>query len=216
MIFKLPSNTRVGIAVHSPTTTKLKDDYTEYLLINPTKDWIFDTIDYEGYFDYNLRTPWKFIGSVGKIFGNENFGGFINMDAEYSHNQGIKYNYSKYSSNTDVLDAEKEINEKLNKDLKGAFNIRLGGELAIRKLRLRAGAAFYDSPFKADADYNPATVLSGGIGYRGDSFYIDLAYVNSQYNYAYYPYVADNKTRSPKVEIDKTINKFNATVGLKF
>jgi hypothetical protein len=189
MIFKLPSNTR---------------------------DWIFDTIDYEGYFDYNLRTPWKFIGSVGKIFGNENFGGFINMDAEYTHNQGMKYNYRKYSSNTDILDAEKEINEKLNKDLKGAFNIRLGGELAIRKLRLRAGAAFYDSPFKSDADFNPATVLSGGIGYRGDSFYIDLAYVNSQYNYAYYPYVADNKTRSPKIEIDKTINKFNATVGLKF
>lgn len=215
-IAKLPGKTRVGLSVHTPSWLKLKDDYNEYLEVKTINFWIFDTIDYEGYFDYNLKTPWKFIGSVGKIFGNENVGGFVNMDAEYIYNPGMKFNYHKYSSSSDDLDAEKEINDKLEKDLKGAFNIRLGAELAVKKFRIRGGAAFYDSPFKSDADYNPATVLSAGIGYRGDSFYIDLAYVNSKYNYAYYPYVADNKSRSPRIDIDKTINKFNATVGLKF
>jgi hypothetical protein len=216
VIAKLPAKTRVGLSVHTPSMMKLKDDYNEYLEVKTINFWIFDTIDYEGYFDYNLKTPWKFIGSAGKIFGNENIGGFVNMDAEFISNAGMKFNYHKYSSSSDDLDAEKEINNKLQKDLKGAFNIRVGAELAIKKFRLRGGAAFYDSPFKSDSDYNPATVLSTGIGYRGDSFYIDLAYVNSKYNYAYYPYVAENRTRSPRIDIDKTINKLNATVGLKF
>ena len=216
VIVKLPAKTRVGLSVHTPSMMRLKDDYSEYLELKTINFWIFDTIDYEGYFDYNLKTPWKFIGSVGKIFGDENLGGFINMDAEYIYNSGMKFNYHKYSSSSDDLDAEREINDQLKKDLKGAFNVRIGAELAMKKFRLRGGAAFNDSPFKSDADYDPATVLSAGIGYRGDSFYIDLAYVNSKYSYAYYPYVADNKSRSTKIDVDKTINKINATVGLKF
>ncbi len=214
-IFKLPAKTRVGISFHTPSIIRFKDDYYEYLEVKTVNDWIFDTIDYEGYFDYNLKTPWKFIGSIGKVFGNEKFGGFINMDAEYINNPGMKFNYHKYSSATEDLNAEKQINNKLDKDLKGAFNIRLGSELAIWKFRIRGGLAFYDSPFKSDADYNPATVLSAGLGYRGNSFYIDLAYVNSKYNYAYYPYIAD-KNNSPRIDIDKSINKFNATIGMKF
>lgn len=216
VIAKLPAKTRVGLSVHTPSMMKLKDDYYEYGELNTINGWPSDTIDYEGYFDYNFKTPWKFIGSVGKIFGNENVGGFVNMDAEYIYNPGMKFNYHKYSSSSDDLDAEKEINDKLQKDLKGAFNIRIGAELAIKKFRVRGGAAFYDSPFKSDSDYNPATVLSTGIGYRGNSFYIDLAYVNSKYNYVYSPIDVDIKSKSPRIDIDKTINKFNATVGLKF
>lgn len=216
VIVKLPAGTRAGLSIHTPTYLRLKDDYYEYLNVYPINGWIFDTIDYDGYFDYNMKTPLKIIGSLGKVFGNEKFGGFINIDAEYSDNPGMKFNFTKYSDNADDEKAQKEINDKIAKDLKGAFNIRIGGELAVKKLRLRAGTAVYDSPFKSDSDYNPALIFSGGIGYRGEGFYIDLAYVHSSYSYGYYPYVAADKSRSPRIDIDKTIDKFNATIGLKF
>lgn len=216
VIVSLPASTRVGFSVHTPTWLRLKDDYYEYLDISGINNWEFTQIDYEGYFDYNLRTPWKFIGSLGKIFGDTDLGGFVNIDAEYINNPGMKFNFTRYSNTPEEEQNQREANEELERDLKGAFNIRLGGELAIKKFRIRAGAAFYDSPFKADADSDPGRVLSAGIGYRGDSYYVDFAYVNSMFSYGYLPYTADIKARSPRVEIDKLINKFNVTVGLRF
>ena len=216
IIAKLPQNIRVGLSAHTPTSFRLKDDYYEYFYVNPINGWEFSDIDYEGYFDYKLNTPWKFIGSVGKIFGNENLGGFINVDAEYLNYEANRFNLTAYSSYDDDAEYEDELNDEISKKLSSVFNVRFGGELALKKFRLRAGMAFDESPFKSDSNYDPVKVISGGLGYRGDNYYIDVAYLQSTNSYGFSPYTADDQLRSPIVNIDKTLGKFTATLGFKF
>lgn len=216
IIAKLPQNIRVGLSAHTPTSFRLKDDYYEYFYVNPINGITFSDIDYEGYFDYKLITPWKFIGSAGKIFGNENIGGFINIDAEYLNFGSSKFDLTAYSSYEEDAIYEEELNNEINKKLSSVFNVRFGGELAIKKFRIRAGMAFDESPFKTESEYNPVKVISGGLGFRGNSYYLDVAYLQSTNSYGFSPYTADDITRSPLVNIDKTLGKFTATLGFKF
>ena len=54
------------------------------------------------------------------------------------------------------------------------MNIRLGGELALDNFRLRAGVGLYGKPGAGEDGFN--TTYSGGVGVRGESFFLDLGY----------------------------------------
>lgn len=215
-IIKMPSDIRVGLAVHTPITFRMKDDYEESMNVSEINGWDFTNFDDVGYFDYKFVTPWKFIGSIGKVFGNEKLGGFINLDGEFLNYSGAKFNFHAFSSDTIDIANEKYVNTQINTRLKSTINLRLGGELAFHKLRLRGGIGMYDNAFTSSQNYDPSYVKSLGIGYRGNSMYFDVAFLTSQQSYAYYPYTADEIDRSPQVNVDKTINKITATLGLKF
>ena len=169
---------RLGLSVHTPTTYKLKDDYTEYFSVD-SRNYIFDTVSYDGYFDYKLSTPWKFVGSLGKIFKTDQFGGFINLDIEYIGYSGMVYNFRKYSTDEYDLENEKDQNRAIRDELKSVINFKLGSEIAMEKFRFRIGGALADSPFIVSDKYNPEITYSFGLGYRENNFYIDFAFIGT-------------------------------------
>ncbi|MEZ4907687.1 MAG: hypothetical protein R2771_08650 [Saprospiraceae bacterium] len=158
----------------------------------------------------------KFIASANKVFGNENVGGFINIDAEYLNYGSSNFNLTAYSDEEDDALYEDELNSEIEKTLSSVLNVRFGGELALKRFRIRGGVAFDQSPFKHTSDYDPVKVVSGGLGYRGDNFYIDAACLLSTNSYGYSPYTATDQLRSPIVNIDKKLTKFTTTFGFKF
>lgn len=214
-IYMTPNNYRFGLSVHSPTSLKLKDDYSEDFTV-ASRNFIFDTLSYSGYFDYKLSTPWRLIGSLGKVFKGSDISGFVNFDAEYVGYANARYNFRKYSSDEYDLENEKTQNRAIREGLRSAFNFKLGGELAYAKYRIRLGGSLSDSPFSVNEDYNPDITYSFGLGYRSDNYYFDLGYIGIDRSYSFYPYQADDIERTPEVDIDNHINKFTATVGFKF
>ena len=80
---------------------------------------------------------------------------------------------------------------------------------------LRAGAAFYDSPFN-DKEVNAEAwniIYSGGLGFRGKSVFFDLAYSLRTNDYQYYLYLPED-ANGAKISSDK--HNFVATLGFRF
>ncbi len=218
-IYLLSDNVRLGFAAHTPTRLSIKEDYDIYTSFDyENHDYEISTVDYEGYFDYRITTPWKFIGSAGYIFRSsavDKLSGFVNFDAEYKNHSQTKFRYD--TQEAEHKETERDLNRKIRKELRGALNLRLGGELAYDYLRLRLGGALEDSPFAEAGTFSePKFVFSTGLGYRGNNFYLDFAYLASYSSYSYYPYVANDEKRSTRIAVDDYKDKFLLTLGVKF
>lgn len=214
-IYILPKNFRVGFAIHTPTSFRLKDDFTEDFVVD-SRNYYIDTIQADYFFDYKFNSPWKFIASTGKIFKVNDITGFVNIDAEYVGYENTKYNLTKYSDDSYDRENEKYQNNEIKTKLKSTFNFRLGSEIAYKKLRLRLGGALNGSPFADSDGFDPAYTYSAGLGYRSNEYYVDIAYLVANNSYAYQPYVASDPSRSNTISIDKTSNKLSLTFGVKF
>ena len=214
IVYLLPKKFRIGFAMHSPTAFSMKDNYNIKFEVD-SRNYIFDTLDNSGYFNYKFKTPWKFIFSAGKLFRAGDLAGFVDFDAEYINYTSAKYNFRRSSDDPYDLENEKIQNEKIQHDLKSAFNLRLGSEIAYKKIRFRFGAGLLDTPFK-DGGYQADLSYSMGFGYRANSYYLDFAFLGTNNSYAYLPYIADKPERSPAVDITKHDTKFTVTAGFKF
>ena len=211
----LPRNFRVGVSMHTPTGFRLSEDASKDFVAE-SNNYYIDTIAQSSYFDFKLTTPWKFIGSVGKIFKSGKLAGFVNADAEFLNYSSGKYNFRKYSSDPIDLENEKLVNRKIRRGLRSTVNFKLGMEIGYQKLRFRLGGSLNGSPFVDSEGFDPSKKYSFGLGYRGDNYYIDLGYLGSDYSYSYSPYVTENTDRTPQIAVDKHTNRLVATVGFKF
>jgi hypothetical protein len=87
---------------------------------------------------------------------------------------------------------------------------------------LRAGFNYFQSPYKdSNLDFD-RYAYSGGIGYRSQHFFADLAYVmnTSKYHFAPY-YVNDYRIRTadtnPDIAVEKLkVGRIMATIGFRF
>jgi hypothetical protein len=93
-------------------------------------------------------------------------------------------------------------------------NIRFGTEWKLAPMSLRAGVAYYGSPYKKTVGNDGSRMdYSAGIGFRDENFFLDFAYVLSQTSDNYYFYDAsmispsENTSRSSSVLM---------TLGFKF
>ncbi|MCB9082101.1 MAG: hypothetical protein H6555_10360 [Lewinellaceae bacterium] len=202
---------RVGLAVHTPTNITLTDDYTTRLIYNyfenedETGSFLGNSGDRSGSFEYKLRTPWRYFGSLGLIFGKR---GFLTGEVEYVDFRQANFNFQGFTA--DEADANQEIKDLLQ----STVNIRLGAEVVAReKFRFRAGLGINPSPFQGDE--NLRYVYSAGAGIRGQSAYVDLAYRRSSEDEFYYPY---STTDAPLQEVQNTFRRQGLvlTVGMKF
>ncbi len=214
-IIIMPYNFRLGLSMHTPTGYRLKEDASKDFIAE-SNNYYIDTIAQSSYFDFKLRNPWKFVGSVGKIFKSGKLAGFINADIEYLDYSSLKYNFRKYSSEQIDLENEKVVNRQIRKQLKSTLNFKLGSELGYGKYRVRLGGGLNGSPFSDSEGFSPDVNYSFGMGYRGDNYYFDLAYLGTDRSYTYSPYVSENPERTPEIAIDKHTNRFVATIGFKF
>lgn len=193
-IYRLNDMVRIGATYQSPSWSNVSHQYTNSLTTNfvnaPYGNGTLNQIYTENIesdqvpsYVYQLKTPGKVSAGIS-IFFRKN--GFITFDADYidykSGNVSDKRNNSLNSQNN-----------KINNVYQEAYNLRLGAEYRFGKVRLRGGYGYQDSPYKQDfvntqsGPYNSyanagITSISGGIGYREDDWYLDLALVNRQFS----------------------------------
>lgn len=206
---------RVGLALHTPTTYNLKDNFStkltySYLHNNAIQSTTADSP--EGSFDYKVKTPTVVTGSTAFIIDKV---GLISAEVEWKDYSATKFNFNNTTSDKD-LTYEAELNEQIQNSYKSALTVRLGGEFAYNKIRIRAGYGLIGSPYVTGDKFNSS--VSAGIGIRERVFYADLGYRSATSGETYFPYVTFDKEANPQQEVSNSIksNTFLFTVGFRF
>lgn len=217
---------RIGLAVHTPVWYNLSDVFSSCMTMYGLegRDWSVDTDGYVDWYDYNLRTPWKFNLSAAYTFGQN-----VAVDAEYEY---ADYSSAKFRDiggyNMDGA------NQTIREDLKGVSSFRIGLEARVLDdLSLRVGynymGALYDkNAFKfndpqginTDVDFMnnfEAHNVSLGLGFRFGGFYADMAYVYTHQKADFHPYtnyVFDEP--DPTAGVTHANNRAVLTLGYRF
>ena len=201
MIFKPAEYWRVGAAIHTPslyslkekTTGNMENDLENYFppgqnIRTANTETIYGSSGAPEY-QYDFVTPWKFLLSGSYVLRSvEDIAkqkGFLTADVEY-----INYTWSKFSSAEDTNDEAyyKGVNNDVDAAYKGAFNVKVGGELKFKTIMTRLGFAYYGSPYKDKELKGRHMYLSGGLGYRNKGIFLDLTYahqINKDVNFPY-------------------------------
>jgi len=188
----------LGAAIHTPTSFKIEDNFTsslQYVYTDGSGRQDFTAESPDGSFNYRVKTPMVIIGSGAFIIGKS---GLITAEVEFKDYTSTEFNFNSTTEEADLA-YEAELNTQIGENFKSAVNVRLGGEFAYEKLRLRAGYGLIGSPYvEGDSFYNS---FSAGIGLRQRSFYMDLGYRRSVFGETYVPYVTFDKETNPQQEV---------------
>ncbi|MEO1260111.1 MAG: hypothetical protein AAFZ15_15055 [Bacteroidota bacterium] len=214
MIYRASQMVRLGAAIHTPTSYGLEDTFStdlSYRFEDNDGAQRLESASPDGTFEYRMRTPWRFIASGGFIINRQ---GFISAEIEYVDYTNAKFNFNSTSDPGDMA-REDALNDEINAQLNAALNFRFGGEYAIERFRLRGGFALNSSPYENITERNGS--LSLGTGYRGDNFFIDVAYKRLTSEAEYRPYLLStgNVDIEQPVDIDENRNRFLVTLGFK-
>lgn len=205
-IAKVTDNLNVGLAYESPTWYTLHDELSQGLATqfeNNTINSIYPSF-LNIYEKYKLKTPSKYSASLA-YFISENF--LISSDyilTDYSSN--------KFKPTSDPL--YQQINTTISDVLKNTSEARIGMEYQIKRLTLRAGYRFVESPYKETKYLGDLNSYSLGIGYSFDASRLDLAYGYSNQHFKtslvdmtlnnLYP-VSDIKTKQNTINLTYTM-----------
>jgi hypothetical protein len=218
LIFKPTSTLRIGATFQTPTWLHIQDNWSESLYTEYTASnggvTTFPTQADNYLTEYNLRTPYK--GSLGAslILGNN---ALISADIDYIDYASMKLsNSDNYLSNSTIADNNAEVKDQYT----GAINYRVGGEYKLGPVALRAGFGLNGSPY-ADDDDNvfDTKIYSGGLGYRYNNYYFDVAYQRVETTNTFSPYqLALNNPVGPAPVANVNFAKNNVflTFGVRF
>lgn len=222
---------RVGLALHTPTFWNMTLSTRARVLADiyfADTDQVeaadLDSFDELGgnfmSYDYRMRSPWTCNVSLGYTVGST-----LALGAEYEYQDysSIRFHYPE----GDEMYFE---NSTVKEMLKGVHTFRAGAEYkVIPEFALRAGynystTAYEDGAYKAlpsnsvmtDTDFTNSQSRSNytlGIGYRGSSFYADLAYQYTTYKSDFYAFDDEflQKTRQTNSR-----SKVLLTLGMRF
>jgi len=186
-IMRAGSNTKIGVAVHTPSYISMEEEYSTSINTNwDNGDKLSESSPY-GYFRYEITTPWKVIGSFSTILQNKFI---INAEIEQT-DYSFTTMYSDYYSFS-------EENTQINNTYTEATNIRVGGEVNLHPFKLRAGYALYGSPYKDKPEYETEN-YSAGIGIDFGGTFFDISYTLSKN-------LADYEMYSPDTELQSSLN----------
>ncbi len=217
IIYKLNSKIRLSAAVHSPTWLMLTDEFSTSL------DFFTDDINVDGLiaespeseFEYSLRTPWRALAGISTVYKAGKLRGFFTGEVEYVNYTNSSFNLTVNSTDPTDQFFEDDLNGEISDQLTQTINVRLGTELALSKFRVRVGAGLLQAPFE---DSNLADVdiqLNGGLGWRENKWYVDLAISTRQQTQIFTPYRLIDASNNQSVEIDSRISQLALTVGYK-
>jgi len=157
--------------------------------------------------DYSFTAPGRLRGGVAFLSQY----GFFTADVEM-----VNPSKAKYRSRDNQISFSSD-NENIRSVYQPFINYRFGAEFRKDIFRVRAGYGVQTNAFNDDIDAdNSITSISGGLGVRLKTFYVDLAVVHSSTkDYRYQPYTFSDGS-GPVVDIkDKTLNGL-ITVGFTF
>ncbi len=205
MILRVFPFLRIGAAFQSPTWYhRMTDEWHTVTNAYYTNGDYFDARSPNGTYEYELQTPWKASGSVALVFGRA---GLISADVEYINYADAKLNASDYG----FYDENSAIRENYTE----AVNARVGAEITLGVIQLRAGYQYGMSPFASGVNDEVRQMASGGLGYKGKSFFFDMALSYAFSDFDYYLYGTENIHVQP-VSIHPSDYNFLLTFGYKF
>ncbi len=211
LIFRPISLIRVGAAFHLPTFYKIRESFYTDMISTLDYEWSDRGTYYNlqspvNEFEYWLRTPYKLIGSVGIQLGK-----LAILSADYEYVDYRKANMDSHSTDYSLLDQ----NDRIRAILDVAHNLRAGAEVHLGPMYLRGGASFYGSPYQEGEVNEDAwhVALSGGLGFRSENVFFDLAYAVRMNEYRYYLYIPEDVNGA---DITARNHMLAATVGFRF
>lgn len=192
---------RVGGAIHTPTFFySIEDKYERTFKSDMESIGVYNLDPVENTFKYQLNTPLRLMANAAFLIQKI---GFVSFDYEFADYSTSRMRSADYNFRIE--------NSTVKSIYKGTHNFRTGAELKLSPVFLRAGYAFYSSPFKSATlnDY-ARNVFSGGFGFRNQDYFIDFTYAYSTSKGKYYLYSGNPS--------DQTINSssFILSMGLKF
>ncbi|MDR0971628.1 MAG: hypothetical protein LBM25_04505 [Bacteroidales bacterium] len=196
---------RLGVAIHTPTFYTIEDNlYSEvnYEYVSGTT-WAPET--------YSLRTPFRFLGSIAFVLGDNTskVAGSISADYEYADYSNMKYRLNG------SIKTETDINRLLSDMYQAANTLRLGGELKVGPFALRGGFALMQNPYKPDVNDASAKTITAGVGYRHKNFFLDFAYAYTKGNSNFFEYENPSNDNT-KVDLETIRHIGQITLGFKF
>ena len=211
LIVRAADALRFGASIQTPTYIRLTEEYSTSLTANTiyaTTGTTSSLSTAPGTFEYSVTTPFRANGGITAVIGKA---GFITGDVEY-----VGYSQAKFKTVDGTSDQGLEDgNYNINNNYHSVVNFRVGAEARLDIFRLRAGYAYYASPYKNNDINRNQQYFSAGAGVRTKSFFLDVAgmYLTGKDQYQPYSlaYVAP-----PTVNI--TTNRFTASLtgGLLF
>jgi len=212
LLYRPTDNLRFGLAVHTPTWLRLTDYYQASIESGFKSDTqYFDPeVSPTNEYDYKVSTPARYNVSAAYLFNNI---GAISLDYEYVDYSTVKMKDSYVSRGGD--DAFADENRIIKDEFTGASNIRLGVEVKpVANFAIRAGYAFYGSPYKNSVQGGDPTkqIISFGLGYRIDDFFIDAAYRYLTSKSGLYSIYSNSNTMSEKYNT----SQIALTFGFRF
>jgi hypothetical protein len=208
-ILRVTDFVRIGAAFHSPSVIQLTDSY--HTTISRTWDdgtsADISTLDFYpegGLYSYTLTTPMRLTAGVAFIIAKR---AAISADYEF-----VDYSTARLSSSDYAFFDE---NNSVTSSYKPTSNIKVGAEWKLNPIALRAGYAFYDSPYNTELDLDGSrSVYSVGFGFREKKYYFDITYALSQKLETYYMY--DPAFADAAATNLSTSHALMATLGFRF
>lgn len=190
---------RLGLAIHTPTYYSIEDNlYSEVSYIKTSGgDW--DPIE------YNLQTPFRFLGSMAFVLGDNKskVAGSISGDYEYADYSNMKYRLNNIKS-------ESDINTTISDYFQATNTLRIGGELKLGSIALRAGYCLMDNPYSKKLNDAGAYSITGGLGFKNKNFFMDFAYAYTFGKSKFYEYDYN------VINLENTTHLAQLTFGVKF
>jgi len=207
MIYRINDAFRVGGAIHSPTFFGIREDFSFSSDARFTDGEFFTSDEVSNDFEYRLRTPSRFIGSLAYIHQQK---ASINVEYEY-----VNYANMRLDDKRDFETDFSSRNDEIDNTLEGTHNVRLGAEYRLDPLVLRAGIRYEDNPFRSNQglDYDESrTTYSIGGGYRNKNFNFDVSYSLSSQSF-----IDNLYNSSPEfAEIDQNLHQLVFTIGWRY
>ncbi|MCX6211585.1 MAG: outer membrane protein transport protein [Bacteroidetes bacterium] len=225
VIYKPESYFRIGFALHTPQLISFIDRLSVDMTTNTEKYAGTQTASsnelnngYPGEREYTVATPLKTIFSSSYFFAAPSKPsqplGFISADVEWVNYAGTRFYGNTYDDvTTEYYNA---LNNTIKSIYKNNLNIKIGSEIKLNgNWMLRAGTAYYGSPYKDEALKASRLVVSGGIGYRTNRHFIDFTIINSSTKDVVFPYRLNDKANT---FANMTGNQmiFNIGYGIRF
>ena len=215
MILRPVAFLRFGASITSPTMYQIEDNYSASLEADWNNFFYEDIVGGDTVLNYlqantslvssryNMGTPFKATFGTAIFIGKL---GFITADIEY-----LDYTNTWLNSEEFSMDAD---NDYIKNNFSEAVNVKVGAEIRLDALRLRAGYSLDQVPTTADLNYKSSNQrISAGVGLHKENFFADFALINTQANNSYSPYLlADNS----QPNVDLWTNNFSGLLTLGF
>jgi len=205
-LYRLGGLARIGAAISTPTTMKIKETWADSWDEHYDSGNSFKVPEDGGSTTYKIKTPYMFsFGASVKLLNFLFSGGADFQD----------WSQAEFLTDPPVAGSTKhEVNNRIAKDFKSVTKLHLGAEMYVPIVRAKIRAGWFQDPTQyryANIRPDKAYLTAGASLMLDKQVMVDLSYQRG----AWKRETIDNLTNSPALE-DITLEKLVGTLAIRF